>query len=125
MPRRATVVGETTFGTGTVLQRFPLSDGSALMLAIEEWLTPDGRTIWHRGLAPNITVTLPLTATPLFPAELKSLTLEAVRDSGDEQLLRALQVLSPDNPVSPAATPQSAVQPVAVADSGKRHRIPN
>jgi carboxyl-terminal processing protease len=32
---RADLVGEKTFGTGTVLQTFPLSDGSALMLAIE------------------------------------------------------------------------------------------
>jgi carboxyl-terminal processing protease len=31
---RATLVGETTFGTGTVLNEFHLSDGSALLLAI-------------------------------------------------------------------------------------------
>jgi carboxyl-terminal processing protease len=49
---RADLVGEKTFGTGTVLQTFPLSDGSALMLAIEEWFTPDGHVIWHHGIYP-------------------------------------------------------------------------
>ncbi len=47
---RATLVGETTFGTGTVLNEFPLSDGSAILLATEQWLTPDGRVIWREGM---------------------------------------------------------------------------
>jgi carboxyl-terminal processing protease len=42
---RPELVGETTFGTGTVLNEFTLSDGSALLLAAEEWLTPEGRLI--------------------------------------------------------------------------------
>ena len=46
---RAPLIGEKTFGTGTVLAQFPLPDGSALLLATEEWLTPAGRTIWHKG----------------------------------------------------------------------------
>src|SRR5271157_4029857 len=33
--RRAVLIGETTFGTGTVLSEFPLADGSALLLAVE------------------------------------------------------------------------------------------
>ena len=41
---RATLVGETTFGTGTVLSQFPLSDGSSSLLAVQEWLTP-GQTV--------------------------------------------------------------------------------
>ena len=45
---RATVIGETTFGTGTVLNGFSLSDGSQILLATEEWLTPNGRVIWHK-----------------------------------------------------------------------------
>ena len=43
--RRAQLIGEKTFGTGTVLKQFPLHDGSALLLAIQEWLTPKGRVI--------------------------------------------------------------------------------
>jgi len=46
--RRATIVGEKSFGTGTVLEIFPLSDGSALLLAVKEWLTPGGQRIWQQ-----------------------------------------------------------------------------
>jgi carboxyl-terminal processing protease len=90
---RATVVGETTFGTGTVLQEFPLSDGSVLLLAVEEWLTPKGRVIWHQGLDPDMVVTLPSGVDPLLPLTERDLTAEQVRDSGDAQLLQALELL--------------------------------
>ncbi|MCB1376295.1 MAG: PDZ domain-containing protein, partial [Rhodobacteraceae bacterium] len=36
---RAELVGETTFGTGTVLEPFMLNDGSALLLGTRQWLT--------------------------------------------------------------------------------------
>ena len=91
--RRARLVGEKTFGTGTVLQTFSLSDGSALMLAIEEWLTPDGHVIWHHGITPDVVVSLPPDATPLIPANEKELTAEELHKSKDVQLLRALDLL--------------------------------
>ena len=91
---RARLVGETTFGTGTVLERFPLSDGSALMLAIEEWLTPDGHTIWHKGIIPNLVVALPENAFPLFPEEEIGITSQDFQDVKDTQLLDALNLLS-------------------------------
>ena len=56
---RGKVVGEKTFGTGTVLGRFNLSDGSALSIGVERWLTRDGRPIWHEGLEPDVKVALP------------------------------------------------------------------
>jgi len=90
---RATLVGEKTFGTGTVLQSFPLSDGSALMLAIKEWLTPDGHLIWHKGISPDVVVPLPEQVSPLTPEKEKGLTEEQLRASGDTQLLRALDLL--------------------------------
>jgi len=90
---RAKLVGEKTFGTGTVLQTFSLSDGSALLLAVEEWLTPDGQVIWHRGITPDVVVPLPPEVTPLFPVSEGELTPEKLRKSGDVQLLRALDLL--------------------------------
>jgi carboxyl-terminal processing protease len=92
--RRATLVGEKTFGTGTVLETFPLSDGSALMLAIEEWLTPLGHTIWHKGISPDINVRLPPNIDPLFPGTKKDITPMELRNSSDKQLLRALDLLT-------------------------------
>ena len=91
--QRASLVGTTTFGTGTVLEQFPLSDGSALLLAVEEWMTPDGHTIWHKGIAPNLVVPLPEEVTPLFPEEERDMTPQQLRESKDRQLLKALDLL--------------------------------
>src|SRR5690606_1177081 len=90
---RATLVGATTFGTGTVLNQFNLSDGSALLLATEQWLTPDGRVIWHEGIAPDEAVELPADVFPLAPEELAGMTAEALANSQDTQLLRAIELL--------------------------------
>jgi carboxyl-terminal processing protease len=91
---RATVLGETTFGTGTVLTEFRLSDGSALLLATEEWLTPAGRVIWHHGIAPDVITALPRDTIPLLPEAERGMTAAQLRASDDVQLLRALDLLS-------------------------------
>ena len=44
------VMGEKTFGTGTVLNRFGLTDGSALEIGVQRWLTPSRQRAWHEGL---------------------------------------------------------------------------
>jgi len=92
--QRAKLVGETTFGTGTVLNEFPLSDGSVLLLATQEWLTPKGRVIWHQGLSPDVTVSLPPDVAPLLPATERDLTPAQLQNSGDVQVLRALELLT-------------------------------
>jgi carboxyl-terminal processing protease len=51
---RAKVVGRTTFGAGTVLYEQPLSDGSAILLATAEWLTPKGDPIQGFGIEPDV-----------------------------------------------------------------------
>jgi carboxyl-terminal processing protease len=91
---RATFLGETSVGTGTILESFPLSDGSAMLLATKEWLTPDGHLIWHRGIVPNVVVALPPSASPLLPEEEQGMTPTELRSSGDTQLLRALDLLA-------------------------------
>jgi carboxyl-terminal processing protease len=91
---RATLVGETTFGTGTVLNSFPLSDGSEILLATEEWLTPAGRVIWYKGITPDVTVSLANTVTPFVPEAGKSMTAAQLQSSQDAQLLKAIDELS-------------------------------
>jgi carboxyl-terminal processing protease len=91
---RAVLVGETTFGTGTVLNEFGLSDGSALLLATEQWLTPNGRLIWHQGIEPDFLVELEPGTIPLFPTGLRELSADEVSGSEDLQLLKALELLS-------------------------------
>ena len=91
--KRAKVIGQTTFGTGTVLREFDLHDGSAILLATQEWLTPNGRSIWRQGLEPDSVVALPATAQPLYPAAEQDMTATQVEQSGDSQLLEALRLL--------------------------------
>ena len=98
---RAVLVGEKTFGTGTVLKPFPLSDGSALMLAIEEWLTPNGRVIWHQGIAPDVVVSLKPPATPLLPDTERTITAAQLQASDDRQLLHAVDLVTQATKVPP------------------------
>ena len=62
--KRATIVGETSFGKGTVQQWIQLQDGSALKLTIAKWLTPDKHWIHHVGIIPDVPVTTPADAGP-------------------------------------------------------------
>lgn len=91
---RGKIVGETTFGTGTVLGEFELSDGSALRVGTVEWLTPKGREIWHHGIAPDEPVTLPTGVSPLTPDAVGKLTPAAVKTIKDTQVSKALEVVA-------------------------------
>jgi carboxyl-terminal processing protease len=91
---RAKVVGETTYGTGTVLGEFVLSDGSALRVGTVEWLTPNGRRIWHEGIAPDVPVTQPEDADGLTPDDIAEMTAAEIAAMTDAQLARALQLVA-------------------------------
>ena len=91
---RATIVGETTFGTGTVLGEFELSDGSALRVGTVEWLTPEGRRIWHEGIAPDEAVALPDDVAALTPDDIRALTTAQAAEVADPQLARALELVA-------------------------------
>ena len=90
---RGLVVGETTFGTGTVLRPFDLSDGSSLLLGTSQWLTPDGRLIRKQGIEPDVLVELPAGSSLISPRVLEEMTAMELLDSEDEQLLKALELL--------------------------------
>ncbi len=91
---RSKLIGDKTFGTGTVLSTYHLSDGSAILLGTEEWLTPNGRQIWHNGIAPDIQVSLADGATPLTPEQETNMTADQLQQSKDDQLLRAIKYLN-------------------------------
>ncbi len=91
---RAKIVGETTFGTGTVLGEYTLSDGSALRIGTVEWLTPEGRRIWHEGIAPDDPVTMPDGVVPLMPDDVRDLTPAEVGRVDDAPLAKALEIIA-------------------------------
>lgn len=91
--QRGIVIGEKTFGTGTVLQPFELSDRSTLLLGISQWLTPKGRLIRKLGISPDIELLLPEGAQMLPPSILRTITVAGLLQSQDTQLLKALAEL--------------------------------
>jgi carboxyl-terminal processing protease len=89
---RANVIGETTFGTGTVLSEFVLDDGSSILLGVAEWLTPDGDFIRDTGITPDVKVPLEEGTDPLTPAEVRDLSREEILKK-DAQLRAAYEKL--------------------------------
>lgn len=95
------IIGQPTFGTGTVLNNFPLADGSQLILGTEEFLLPNGVSIYHKGLTQDQqlldqVVALPQNVVPVSPltAQEEKLSLAQIQQSRDTQLLQALHALS-------------------------------
>ena len=91
---RGKLYGQTTFGTGTVLNEFDLSDGSAVLVGTQEWLTPKGRQIWHHGISPDVTVALPTGSSILTPDEIHADGAAAVKKADDTQLAAAVTALA-------------------------------
>jgi carboxyl-terminal processing protease len=89
---RATVIGETTYGTGTVLSEFVLRDGSSILLGVAEWLTPDGDFIRETGIEPDVKVPLEEGAAPLTPDGAGDLSREQILQQ-DAQLREAYEDL--------------------------------
>ncbi len=56
--RQSKLIGEKSFGKGTVQQLEDLKDGSTVKISIAEWLTPNGTSINGKGLEPDINIEL-------------------------------------------------------------------
>ena len=56
---RAQLIGETSFGKGTVQEWYDLGEVGGVKLTVEKWLTPDKRWIHKVGLTPDFPVTVP------------------------------------------------------------------
>ena len=89
---RATVVGQTTFGTGTVLAEFELEDGSSILLGVAEWLTPDGDFIRDTGIEPDVKVEQGEGDEPVSPTDLREISREEAFER-DAQLREAFEEL--------------------------------
>ncbi len=75
-----TLVGEKTFGKGSVQELIPISnDGAALKVTVARWLTPNGKSISEQGLMPSV---------------LASSTDEDIKAGKDTQLQKAIEVLT-------------------------------
>ncbi len=91
---RATVVGERTYGTGTVVSTFELQGGSALALGTAFWKTPDGDLAWKVGIMPDVEVRQADDSEIIDITDGQTLTsaqLETARDAPLEAALASLQ----------------------------------
>lgn len=86
--KRAKLVGTSTYGKGSVQEDFPLSDGSDLHLTVERWFLPNGQTIDHKGLTPDVSVKL------ANPADSYDVGQPSQGYAKDTQLSAALDLLS-------------------------------
>ena len=78
--KKATIVGEKTYGKGVIQTLFSLTDGSGLKITTAEYCTPNRTQINKIGIEPDIEVKL--------PENIKELT-----EKNDTQLKRAIQEL--------------------------------
>lgn len=84
---RARLVGETTFGKGSVQTIIPLSEGRAIKLTTSRYLTPSGRSINGTGIEPDIVV------HARNPRKQFGRAGNDIDPSEDEQLQEALRVI--------------------------------
>ncbi len=78
---RALIVGEKSFGKGTVQELIPMQNGAHLRLTVAKWLTPGGRDIGKVGIEPDLHV---------------ERTSEEIANDEDPQLEAALRYLRGD-----------------------------
>jgi len=97
---RGDVIGERTFGIGSVEKVIPLDDGSALLLSVAKYYSPSGKQIQEGGVTPNALVEeqrelvpLPEPGQPPAPPKPRE----------DAPLKRAIELLS-----QPEALPKAA-----------------
>ncbi len=72
------IIGETSFGKGSVQKLGELRDGSSLKITVANWLTPKGELITDKGLEPDIKV---------------DMTEEDYQEERDPQLKKALEII--------------------------------
>lgn len=82
--KKATIVGEKTFGKGIVQTIIPMERGEGLKLTISEYFSPNGNKIHKQGVKPDVEIKLDEKA--------KGIGVEFMKE--DNQLQKALEILN-------------------------------
>lgn len=91
--KRALIIGERTFGKGSVQNIIPLSDGSGLKLTVALYYTPNGSSIQAEGIAPDIEIPF----EPVRSDEKKPMTRQMVREKDLTRHLSSTNSTSPES----------------------------
>ncbi len=93
--RRGDVIGERTFGIGSVQKVIPLDDGSALVLSVAKYYSPSGKQIQEGGVTPSVVVEQERELVPLpEPGQTPTPRRTPPDPSSDAPLKRAIEILS-------------------------------
>jgi carboxyl-terminal processing protease len=93
--QRGDVLGDKTFGEGSVQKLIEVPDGSALILSVAKYYTPNGKIIQETGVTPNILVAS-TDDLPVVSDDDDNSTAEEPQkpqQKEDEQMRRAIEVL--------------------------------
>jgi carboxyl-terminal processing protease len=97
--KRGDVVGVTSFGVGVYQKLIPVGDGSALLLSVAKYYTPDGKPIPGNGITPNVVQSAEESETAAVSGETSA---PKFGGPNDKQLQKALEILN-KKPVSEKA----------------------
>ena len=75
----ATIVGQKTFGKGSVQELLPVTDDTSLKVTVARWLTPNGVSISEHGLDPDVVVPI---------------TIKDIEAKKDPQMDKAIEILT-------------------------------
>lgn len=84
--KKATIIGQKSYGKGVVQSVIPFRDGSGMSLTIARYYSPNGVCIHGTGIEPDIAVEL--------PEEYKDYYASAIEHDKDTQLQKAIEVLN-------------------------------
>ncbi|HET9838636.1 MAG TPA: S41 family peptidase, partial [Candidatus Angelobacter sp.] len=93
--QRGDVLGDKSFGEGSVQKLIEVPDGSALILSVAKYYTPNGKIIQDTGITPNIAVASTDDLPVVSDDDDNSTTEEPQKpqQKEDEQMRRAIEVL--------------------------------
>jgi carboxyl-terminal processing protease len=99
---RGDVVGDRTFGEGSVQKVIEVPDGSALILSVAKYYTPSGKVIQDNGVTPNVQVASAADIAVVADDDEDNSPDEPqkTQPKDDDQLHRAIEVLKTKTPKS-------------------------
>ncbi len=111
---RAVLIGERTFGKGSVQHIIPLDDGSAIKLTVARYYTPNGTSIQAEGIEPDLVV-------PFEPPHEDAQKPSYYRNLREKDLSRHLE--NTDNKKDPKAKKLAVITDEAIAQLEKDNQL--
>ncbi len=77
--KRATLIGETSFGKGSVQELLAVSKDTSIKITVAHWLTPNGSSISEKGITPDISISQKNPSKNAYEDETIKKTIEFIR----------------------------------------------